>query len=113
MKQIVRSPLITEKNTTLSEAGVYVFEVHMDASKPEIKKAVETGFSVKVKNNEQSTIEVKYNQQDSLFDIDKESEVYFLQEIEDERYELIFGDVQVRTLSSQIITVLHSLFIKF
>jgi len=50
MKQIVRSPLITEKNTTLSEAGVYVFEVHMDASKPEIKKAVETGFSVKVKN---------------------------------------------------------------
>ena len=49
-------------------------------------------ISVKVKNNEQSTIEVKYNQQDSLFDIDKESEVYFLQEIEDERYELIFGD---------------------
>lgn len=48
MKQIIRSPLITEKNTTLSESGVYVFEVHMDASKPEIKKAVETGFSVKV-----------------------------------------------------------------
>ena len=35
---------------------------------------------------------VKYNQQDSLFEIDGESEVYFLQEIEDERYELIFGD---------------------
>ena len=35
---------------------------------------------------------VKYNLQDSLFGIDKESEVYFLQEIEDERYELIFGD---------------------
>ena len=48
MKQIIRSPLITEKNTTLAEAGVYVFEVHIEASKPEIKKAVETGFSVKV-----------------------------------------------------------------
>ncbi len=50
MKQIIRSPLITEKNTQLSESGVYVFEVHMESSKPEIKKAVETGFSVKVQN---------------------------------------------------------------
>ncbi len=48
MKQIIRTPLITEKNTALSEAGVYVFEVDITASKPEIKKAVETGFSVKV-----------------------------------------------------------------
>jgi large subunit ribosomal protein L23 len=48
MKQIIRTPLITEKNTTLSEAGVYVFEVDISATKPEIKKAVETGFSVKV-----------------------------------------------------------------
>lgn len=50
MKQIIKSPLITEKNTTLSETGVYVFEVHIEASKPEIKKAVESGFSVKVKD---------------------------------------------------------------
>jgi hypothetical protein len=49
-------------------------------------------ISVIVKNNEQSSVSVKYNQQDSLFEVDKESEVYFLQEIEDERYELIFGD---------------------
>ncbi|MBC7419919.1 MAG: 50S ribosomal protein L23 [Bdellovibrio sp.] len=48
MKQIIKTPLITEKNTALSETGVYVFEVDMTASKPEIKKAVETGFSVKV-----------------------------------------------------------------
>ena len=50
-------------------------------------------ISVLVKNNSSSaTVSVKYNLQDSLFGIDKESEVYFLQEIEDERYELIFGD---------------------
>lgn len=48
MKQIIKSPLITEKNTNLSETGVYVFEVHREATKPEIKKAIETGFSVKV-----------------------------------------------------------------
>jgi hypothetical protein len=49
-------------------------------------------ISVFVRPNEQSTINVKYNRQDSLFDINGESEVYFIQEIEDERYELIFGD---------------------
>ena len=49
-------------------------------------------ISVNVKNNEQSSIVQKYTFQDSLFDVDKESRVYFLQEIEDERYEIIFGD---------------------
>ena len=49
-------------------------------------------ISVIVKNSEQSTVSVKYNQQDSIFEVKKDSEVYFLQEIEDERYELIFGD---------------------
>ena len=49
-------------------------------------------ISVIVRNNEQSTRSVKYSRQDSLFDIDKESKIFFLQEIEDERYELIFGD---------------------
>ena len=49
-------------------------------------------ISVVVRNNQQSTISVKYNLQDSLFDIDGQSKVFFLQEIEDERYELIFGD---------------------
>ena len=50
-------------------------------------------ISVLVKNNSSSaTASVKYNLQDSLFAVDGESEVYFLQEIEDERYELIFGD---------------------
>ena len=49
-------------------------------------------ISVVVRNNEQSTISVKYSLQDSLFNIDGESKVFFLQEIEDERYELIFGD---------------------
>ena len=34
----------------------------------------------------------KYAFQNSLFSIDKNSRVFFLQEIEDERYEVIFGD---------------------
>jgi large subunit ribosomal protein L23 len=50
MRQIIKSPLVTEKNTVLSENGVYVFEVDLFASKPEIKKTIEEGFSVKVKS---------------------------------------------------------------
>jgi large subunit ribosomal protein L23 len=47
--EVIRRPLITEKSTTLKETqGTLCFEVHRDATKPEIKKAVETLFSVKV-----------------------------------------------------------------
>jgi len=49
-------------------------------------------IAVTVKANEDATASVKYSAQDSLFDIDSNSKVYFLQEIEDERYELFFGD---------------------
>ena len=47
---------------------------------------------VTVKNNQFATASAKYSLQDSLFDINSESRVYYLQEIEDERYELLFGD---------------------
>jgi large subunit ribosomal protein L23 len=46
---VIRKPIITEKATMASEANAVVFEVAMDASKPQIKEAVETVFSVKVK----------------------------------------------------------------
>jgi hypothetical protein len=39
-----------------------------------------------------STAKRTYTKQDSLFDIDGDSRVFFLQEVEDERYEIIFGD---------------------
>ena len=49
-------------------------------------------ISVTVKGNQQSTSSVKYSSQDSLFDVTSDSRVFFLQEIDDERYELFFGD---------------------
>ena len=49
-------------------------------------------ITVTVKANESATASTKYSAQDSLFDINGDSKVYFLQEIEDERYELFFGD---------------------
>ena len=47
--QVIRRPLITEKSTLLKEQQrTLVFEVHRDATKPEIKKAVEVLFDTKV-----------------------------------------------------------------
>ena len=48
MFYVIKRPLITEKNSTLAEKGVYVFEVDKQATKLEIKNAVEKFFRVKV-----------------------------------------------------------------
>lgn len=48
MKTVIKKPLVTEKNTLHSSAGVYVFEVALAADKTDIRQAVEKGFGVKV-----------------------------------------------------------------
>ena len=48
MYQIIRSPVITEKATLLSEKNQYVLRVSLDATKPQIKAAVEGLFGVNV-----------------------------------------------------------------
>ena len=49
-------------------------------------------ISVSVNPTEASATETKYSSQDDLFDVGSNSKVYFVQEIEDERYEIFFGD---------------------
>ena len=46
---IILSPIITEKATTASERNQVVFRVANNATKPQIKEAVEKLFDVKVK----------------------------------------------------------------
>jgi len=48
MSNVIKSPLVTEKNTLHSAAGVYVFQVDLKADKEQIRKAVEKNFGVKV-----------------------------------------------------------------
>ena len=48
MYEVVRAPIVTEKATLLTEKGQVVFRVSMEATKPEIKRAVETLFGVQV-----------------------------------------------------------------
>jgi large subunit ribosomal protein L23 len=47
---VVVAPVITEKSTLLSENNAVVFKVANDASKPEIKAAVEAIWGVTVKS---------------------------------------------------------------
>jgi large subunit ribosomal protein L23 len=46
---IVRRPVITEKSSRSSEHAQVVFRVPLTATKPQIRKAVELVFGVKVK----------------------------------------------------------------
>ena len=46
---VILSPVITEKSTNASEYNKVVFKVRLDATKPQIKDAVEKLFDVKVK----------------------------------------------------------------
>jgi large subunit ribosomal protein L23 len=45
---VIRSPVVTEKSTLVSENNQVVFKVAMTATKPDIKEAVERLFNVKV-----------------------------------------------------------------
>ena len=49
MYRIILSPIITEKATIISEHNQVTFKVVLEATKPEIKVAVEGLFDVKVK----------------------------------------------------------------
>ena len=48
MYELIRSPVVTEKSTMGSQHNQVTFRVPLDASKPEIKEAVEGLFKVKV-----------------------------------------------------------------
>ena len=49
MLSIVVSPVITEKSTLGLEHGQYTFKVTAEATKPQIKAAIESIYKVKVK----------------------------------------------------------------
>ena len=47
-RDVIISPVVSEKSYQLIENNVYTFVVHPDAAKPEIRSAVEAIFNVKV-----------------------------------------------------------------
>ncbi len=62
--EVIRRPLITEKSTLLKETQrTLCFEVHRDATKPEIKKAVETLFGVEGRGRARGNVHGKVKRQ--------------------------------------------------
>ena len=47
---VIKSPIITEKSMTATNLNQYTFDVRVDATKVEIKQAVELAFGRKVKS---------------------------------------------------------------
>jgi large subunit ribosomal protein L23 len=47
-RDVIVAPVVSEKSYALMEQGVYTFKVHPDASKPQIRHAVQEIFGVKV-----------------------------------------------------------------
>jgi len=70
----------------------------VDANNPNQKFILENAnididsINVFVRDTQASTIKSSFKLSRNLFNIDSESRVFFIQEIEDQRYELIFGD---------------------
>ncbi len=57
--QVLLAPQVSEKASIVAEKNQYVFRVRPDATKPEIKKAVEQLFEVKVKGVQTSNVKGK------------------------------------------------------
>lgn len=47
---VLRRPIITEKNTRLNESGQYMFVIDRRANKMQVKEVVEAAFNVKVRD---------------------------------------------------------------
>ncbi len=47
-RDIILRPVVSEKSYSLIDKGTYTFEVHQDATKPEIRDAVQSIWGVKV-----------------------------------------------------------------
>lgn len=60
LMKVLLSPIVSEKSTRMAEKNnQFAFKVMTDASKPEIRKAVELMFDVKVKNVQVSNMNGK------------------------------------------------------
>lgn len=57
--EVLRRPVITEKNTILMDQNKYVFETEKKANKAQIKAAVEKAFGVTVVSVNVVTVPVK------------------------------------------------------
>jgi hypothetical protein len=86
------------ENINIYEGSYIVNNFTVDVNNPNQKFILDNAnididsISVFVRDTQASTVKRVYKLSRNLFDITSESRVFFIQEIEDQRYELIFGD---------------------
>jgi hypothetical protein len=86
------------ENVNIYEGTFIINNFNVDANNPNQKFILENAnididsINVFVRDTQASTIKNSFKLSKNLFDITSESKVFFIQEIEDQRYELIFGD---------------------
>jgi len=86
------------ENISVYEGTFLVKTFTVDSNNPNQKFILDNSdidtqsISVLVRNTQSSTVTRKFTLSSSLLDVDSTSKVFFIQEIEDQRYELIFGD---------------------
>ena len=86
------------ENVDIYEGTFIINNFNVDANNPNQKFILENAnididsINVFVRDTQASTIKNSFKLSKNLFDITSESKVFFIQEIEDQRYELIFGD---------------------
>lgn len=86
------------ENVDVYEGSFLVKTFTVDSNNPNQKFILDNSnidintISVSVRNTQASTVKIEYKLSSSLIEVDSNSRVFFIQEIEDQRYELIFGD---------------------
>ncbi len=86
------------ENVTIYEGTFVVNNFTIDANDPNQKIILDNSsididsINVFVRDTQSSTIRKTFRLAKNLFNVDSDSRVFFIQEIEDQRYELIFGD---------------------
>lgn len=58
--EVLRHPIISEKSTALQQMDKYTFEVAQNATKHQIKQAIEVAFKVKVERVNVMTVSPKW-----------------------------------------------------
>jgi hypothetical protein len=88
----------TFSNIEVYEGTLLTKKFVVDTSQPNQKYILPNAFidtstiRVKVKNTPSDTTTEEYKLVDNIIDIDNESQIFLIQEIADEKYELFFGD---------------------
>jgi hypothetical protein len=86
------------ENVDIFEGSFIVNNFTVDANNPNQRFILDNpnidtdSISVFVRDTQSSTVRSTFKLSKNLFDVNSESKVFFIQEIEDQRYELIFGD---------------------